>query len=260
MPQSEYNLAQIDMMVRTIQSLKEEANQVHSTNDDNDTPTTPVPQLIITSRPKGSMMHADESTNLDEEDVQPSADIISIMDRISALAADGEDALQQSTEQTDAPNIGALLTRIHSLLDEANDIEDDLTSSTDDIAFEIAPISDAAFAPEPHKLDDTLLEAGEVDAAMQDIETAVRNAAPVAAVPSEAYQHHTTNTDQIADSVGDTSVASNNLKDMIRDEVHSVLKAELPDAVRTIVRKTLQDEGYSPPQREKIRTRRFRNS
>ena len=95
---------------------------------------------------------------------------------------------------------------------------------------------------------------------MQDIETAVRNAAPVAAGPSEASQHHTTNTDQIADNSGNTIVASDNLKDMIRDEVHSVLKAELPDAVRTIVRKTLQDEGYSPPQREKIRTRRFRNS
>ena len=260
MPQSEYNLAQIDMMVRTIHSLKEEANQVHSTNEDSDTPSTPVPQLIITSRPKGSMMNASESGSSDTDDTQPSADIISIMDRISALAADGEDALQQSTDQTDAPNIGALLTRIYSLLDEANDLEDDLTSGTDDIALEIAPVTDAAFAPEPHKLDNTLLEAEEVDAAMQDIETAVRNAAPVAAGPSEASQHHTTNTDQIADNSENTIVASDNLKDMIRDEVHSVLKAELPDAVRTIVRKTLQDEGYSPPQREKIRTRRFRNS
>lgn len=265
MPQSQYNTAQIDMMVRTIHSLKDEAAQIHTRLDDNP-PTTPVPQLIITSRPRNNVATLDGGENTRSDGDRPSADIIDIMDRISALAADGEAVMQQSNTGGDVPNIGDLLTRIHILLDEANDTSTDMTSKSDIVATEIAPVSDAGFAtqspilPEPHKLDENTLEAEDVDAAMQDIEIAVRNAAPAGPQTKDTMDIQSPDTENSAADAGSLTSPSENLKTLIRDEVHSVLKAELPDAVRTIVRKTLKDEGYTPPQREKIRTRRFRNT
>ena len=267
------------MMIRTIHSLKDEANAVQSMGDDA-LPVASAPQLLITSRPRGGISASSEVAPTPAETPKPSADIISIMDRISALAADGEKADQTISDTHDVPNIGGVLTRIHALFDEANDADPNVNLGPTDTSnnlvadkpahtpvnkpADIAPVHNTAFTPEPHKLDNNNLEANEVDAAMQNIETAVRNAAPEGSEFANSQEAHILNTETGAgenkNDIAEASLPTDRLKDVIRKEVRSVIKAELPEAVRTIVRKTLQDEGYTPPQREKIRTRRFRNA
>jgi len=259
------------MMVRTIHSLKNEALEVDKshTNEIEPRADIPVPQLVITSRPRAKNANQapeNESKNASLQSGQNSADIIDIMDRISALAADSELENASASHDESIPNIGALLTRIHGLFEEANQTDISLGHEKTDIVSDLEPKLDESHtaelqtSPEPHKLDDNPLEAEEVDAAMQDIETAVRNAAPASAESAPQASEAATSDHAQHETSSEDTILSENLTGMIRDEVRTVIKNELPDAVRSIVRQTLRDEGYTPPQREKIRTRRFRNT
>ena len=275
-PQTQYNLAQIDMMVRTIHSLKNEAVQIDSTHSSEIEPKAeiPVPQLIITSRPRAKNANQtpeNENKHASLQTRHNSADIIDIMDRIAALAADSELANTPVSPDESIPNIGALLSRIHGLFEEANQADISLDHNkpnhkNTDIVSDLDPTLDESYAaelqtsPEPHKLDDNPLEAEEVDAAMQDIETAVRNATPLSVETTQTASETAISEQARSDTSSGDAIISENLTGMIRDEVRTVIKNELPDAVRSIVRQTLRDEGYTPPQREKIRTRRFRNT
>ena len=53
---------------------------------------------------------------------------------------------------------------------------------------------------------------------------------------------------------------SASLAGMIRDEVRTIIREELPGEVRRIVKDTLQDQNIVPRERQKLRTSRFRNS
>ena len=239
MPQPQLNLAQIDMMVRTIHSLKDEAEHVSIMTHQK--PHSSAPQLIITSRPRTAPPSEQRGT---------SADIISIMDRISVLAADGEqedksapDISEPDVTENTIPDIGSILQHIQALADEADEVTIEPVMDNEPDISEAEP-TDAPVL-EPRKLEDNPLDADDVDAAMQDIETAVRKAAPAPETAPEAQE---------------PGQMSDRLADVIRDEVRTVLKNELPDAVRSIVHETLKSEGIVAPTREKIRTRRFRNS
>ena len=59
---------------------------------------------------------------------------------------------------------------------------------------------------------------------------------------------------------GSSGGISASLAGMIRDEVRTIIREELPGEVRRIVKDTLQDQNIVPRERQKLRTSRFRNS
>ena len=241
--QPQFNVAQIDMMVRTIHSLKDEAETI-SIEQNSGT----VPELIIVSRPRSQPK---------DENTSPSADIIHIMDRITDLAADSEqaDVAEPAIEdETSIPDLGAILTRIHILANEANavsiqpemDIIDETSEKTVAESISDETSSDEDTDLETHKLAANTLDDQDVGAAMQDIEFAVRQAGPAV----EHVSEHSASPELLPDTISN----------LIRDEVRAILKSELPEAVRSLVRETLHAEGIKAPARQKIRTRRFRDN
>ena len=112
-----------------------------------------------------------------------------------------------------------------------------------------------------HPLPTSESEEAATDAAMQDIQVAVQKATPQAdqSAPQMPAAETQTSAAEMAGE-GSSGGISASLAGMIRDEVRTIIREELPGEVRRIVKDTLQDQNIVPRERQKLRTSRFRNS
>lgn len=260
------NTAQIHVMVQSITALHEEALATTDSHEPaaapDAAPTTP-PTLILTSRAPGSApLPPSVEPVLEDEtrEAEPaqSAEIIDIMERIEALAA-ATDALPKEDEPvadtlSDADLIDAqqhlngLMARIDALMAEAETTSDPTQDSTEEAA-----IIDKVTA---HPLPSSDSADAATDAAMQDIQVAVQQASPQGE-QGEPRSMSDTAPEAAAPASG---AISESLAGMIRDEVRTIIREELPGEVRRIVKDTLQEQNIVPRERQKLRTSRFRNS
>ena len=278
MSHPQLNTAQIHVMVQSITALHEEAlasadNRAPSDTASPDTePATP-PTLILTSRAPGSAplppsVDSVAENGLDEAAAPHSAEIIDIMERIEALAAATE-ALPKEDEpvaetMSDADlaaaqqHLSGLMARIDALMEEAETAPmPEVIASEETISEENAIIDNIT----AHPLPTSESEEAATDAAMQDIQVAVQKATPQAeqSAPQMPAAGTKAPAPEMAAEASSGGISAS-LASMIRDEVRTIIREELPGEVRRIVKDTLQDQNIVPRERQKLRTSRFRNS
>ena len=277
MSHPQLNTAQIHVMVQSITALHEEALASADTTSPDTEPSTP-PTLILTSRAPGSAplppsVDPIAEDDLDEAAAPHSAEIIDIMERIEALAAATE-ALPKEDEpvaetMSDADlaaahqHLSGLMARIDTLMEEAEaapmpeEMAPEETAPEEMISEERAIIDNIT----AHPLPTSESEEAATDAAMQDIQVAVQKATPQAeqSAPQMPAAETKAPAPEMAAEASSGGISAS-LAGMIRDEVRTIIREELPGEVRRIVKDTLQDQNIVPRERQKLRTSRFRNS
>lgn len=252
MSQPHHDLAQIDVMVRSITALHNQANDMAD-----EVPTADEgPELIISSRPP-------RIAAASEAEAKGSAEIINLIDKIEKLAAasaalpiDDDPTKNDGTEDSAAENgksLDAVISHIHALAAEADaPTADEPTADTSQEAHVLQnepPVKSA--------------ETVELDAAMQDIADAVRDAATGAASQAGSTQATGQATGQELSMPSQSelsAVLGTDIADIIRIEIRNILRAELADEVSPLVREALKSDEFTKAQREKIRTSRWHKS